>query len=126
MKSKKYLTHEQFAIHRKTLRDTARTDSWLTKNGLNAEAVSTVCSEVLVAKKKLHELLKQHAKLLTAEQQKLVKNFENRLNNTKKCKKLKPSFAYPILNLCTKIYRQAHRNELIARQKIQALRNKQQ
>ena len=126
MKNNKHITHAQFAINNKTLRDTARTDSWLKQNGLNAEAVATVCSEVLIAQKKAHELLKHHAKLLSPEQLKLLKAFEDRLSNKKKRKKLKPSSAYPILNLCTKITRQAYRNEMISRQKIQALRNKQQ
>jgi hypothetical protein len=126
MKHKKQLTHSQFAINNKTLRDTARTDSWLKQNGLNVDAVATVCGEVLIAQKKAHELLKHHAKLLTPEQLKLLKTFEDRLSNKKKRKKMKPSSAYPILNLCTKIARQAYRNEMLAQQKIQALRQKQQ
>ena len=124
MKNKKHLTHEEFDIHRKSLRDTALTDWWLKKNGLNAEAVATVCGEVLMAQQKVNELLKHHANLLNPTQLKLLNTFKDRLSDKKKRKKLKPSSAYPILNLCTKIHRLAHKNEIQARQKIQALRNK--
>jgi hypothetical protein len=125
MKNNKHITHAQFAINKKSLRDAARTDSWLKQNGLNADALATVCSVVLIAQKKAHDLIKHHAKLLSPEQLKLLKVFKDKLSNKKNRKKLKPSSAYPILNLCTKITRQAYRNEIIAKQKIQALRNKE-
>lgn len=126
MKHTKYITHEQYAINNKALRDTARTDSWLKQNGLNVDAVATVCGEVLIAQKKAHEILTQHAKLLSPEQKQLLTAFEEKLSDKKKRKKLRPSSAYPILNLCLKITRQAYRNEMLAKQKIQALRQKQQ
>ncbi len=125
MKHKKKLTHAQFAIGNKALRDTARTDSWLKQNGLNAAVFTEVCSEVLIAQKKVHELLKLYPKLFSPEQLEQLKKFEERLSNKKKRKKIKPTSAYPILNICTKISRQAYRNEMLAKQKIQQLRNKQ-
>lgn len=124
MKNKKHLTHEEFDIQRKSLRDTALTDWWLKQNGLNVEAVATVCGEVLMAQQKANELIKHHAKLISPTQLKLLNTFKDRLSDKKRRMKLKPSSAYPILNLCTKIYRLAHKNEIQARQKIQALRNK--
>jgi hypothetical protein len=121
-KPKDILTPEQFRQQLKSKRDTGLTDWWLKQNGLSVNALTSVCIEVLQAQQKVNQLLKHHANLLAPEQLKLIENFNNRLNNKQRRKKLKPSSAFPILNLCTKINRLAHRNEMLARQKIQALR----
>jgi len=122
-KPKDILTPEQFRQQLQSKRETELTDWWLRLQGLNPNAFASVCIEVLQAQQKANELLKSYANLLTPEQLAHIKNFNDRLNDKRKRKKLKPSSAYPILNLCTKIYRQAHKNEMFARQKIQALRN---
>jgi sulfite reductase alpha subunit-like flavoprotein len=123
MNKTKSLTDEQFRIQLQGKRDVGLTDWWLKQNGLNPDAISTVCIEVLEAQRDLHELLKNHSGLLTPEQMKLVDNFKQRLKDKKKRKRLRPSSAYPIRNLCKKIKRLAYRHELEARKRIQTLRN---
>jgi sulfite reductase alpha subunit-like flavoprotein len=122
-KPKDLLSQQQYMQQLHAKRDTGLTDSWLKKNGLNPEAVGSVCIEVLQAQQKVHELIARHGSLLNPTQLQLIENFKHRLSDKQKRKKLKPSSAYPILNLCTKIYRLAHRNQMEARLKIQALRN---
>jgi hypothetical protein len=124
-KPKDILTPEQFRQQLQSKRDNGLTDWWLKTSGYNPNAFDKVCLEVVQAQQKANELLKAHANLLTPEQLALIEKFNDRLNDKRKRKKLKPSSAYPILNLCTKIYRQAHKNEMQARQSIQALRNNQ-
>ena len=122
-KPKDILTPEQFRLQLQSMRETELTNWWLKLKGFSPNTFDKVCIEVVQAQQKANELLKTHAKLLTPEQLALIKNFNDKLNDKRKRKKLKPSSAYPILNLCTKIYRQVHKNEMFARQKIQALRN---
>jgi hypothetical protein len=122
MNKKHALTPEQFQQQLQSKRDAGLTDWWLKKNGLNPDAIVDVCIEVLNAQRVAHAVLLRHKDLLSPAQLQLLKNFNHRLNDKKKRRKLKPSSAYPVLNLCTKINRQAHRIELETRQKIQALR----
>jgi hypothetical protein len=122
-KPKDILTPEQFRQQLQSKRETELTDWWLRLKGFNPNSFDKVCIEVLQAQQKANELLKTHGNLLTPEQLALINKFNDRLNDKRKRKKLKPSSAYPILNLCKKIYRQAHKNEMQARQRIQALRN---
>lgn len=121
-KSKDILTPEQFRQQLQSMRDNGLTDWWLKKSGYNPNSFDKVCIEVVQAQQKANELLKIHANLLTPEQLALIKKFNDRLNDKRKRKKLKPSSAYPILNLCTKIHRQAHKSKMQAKQRIQALR----
>ncbi len=122
MNKKNTLTPEQFQQQLKSKRDAGLTDWWLKKNGLNPDAIVDVCIEVLNAQRVAYAVLQRHKELLTPKQLQLLKNFNHRLNDKKKRRKFKPSSAYPVLNLCTQINRQAHRIELETRQKIQALR----
>ncbi len=121
-KPKDILTPEQFRQQLQHKRDNGLTDWWLKNSGYNPNSFDKVCIEVVQAQQKAHELLKAHANLLTPEQLALIKKFIDRLNDKRNRKKLKPSSAYPILNLCTKIYRQAHKSKMQAKQRIQALR----
>jgi hypothetical protein len=122
MNKKHALTPEQFQQQLQSKRDSGLTDWWLKQNGLNPDAIADVCIEVLNAQRVAHTVLYRHKDLLTPKQLQLLKNFNHRLNDKKQRRKLRPSSAYPVLNLCTKINRQAHRIELETRQKIQALR----
>ncbi len=122
MNKKHALTPEQFGQQLQSTRDTGLTDWWLKKNGLNPDAIADVCIEVLNAQRVAYSVLQRHKELLTPKQLQILNNFNHRLNDKKKRRKLRPSSAYPVLNLCTKINRQAHRIELETRQKIQALR----
>lgn len=123
MNKKNMLTTEQFQQQLQSQRDVGLTDWWLKMNGLNPDAITDVCIEVLDAQRLAHAVLQRHRNLLTPKQLQLLNDFKHKLNDKKKRQKLKPSSAYPVLNLCTKINRQAHRIELEVRQKIQALRN---
>jgi hypothetical protein len=121
----KRLTETQFAIYCRQKYDSKVADNLLRQNGLNANTFTTMAIEVVQAQLVAKELKKNYASLLTPQQLKLINKFIAKATDKKTCSKLKPSFAYPILNLATKIKRQAHKKELLNRETIQGLRYNQ-
>ncbi len=122
---KKRLTDKQFQINNSQKYDSKVTDNFLKECGLNATTFSKLPTELLQARLAVVELKNFYWHLLTKQQAKTINKFNSKLINKKKCHELNPFLAYPILNLATKIKRQAHQQELQARQKIKELRYNQ-
>ena len=122
---KKRLTDAQFQINNRQKYDSKVTDSLLKAKGLNPQTFSTIPLELAQARIVAVELLKNYFQLLTKQQIKALNKFKCKTADKKKCNQLNPTLAYPILNLATKIKRQAHKKELQARQIIQELRYNQ-
>jgi hypothetical protein len=122
MKYTKQLTHKQFDIHQRQQCDSNYTDWLLRHHGLNPNTFAKLDLKVVQAKIAAHELEKKYSKYLTEANIEKIKAFNRKVANPKKGHLLKSNAAYPILNMATKIKRQAYQAELITRQKIQALR----
>jgi hypothetical protein len=122
---KKRLTDAQYQINCRQKYDSRVTDNFLKGCGLNATTFSKLPTELLQARLAVLELKNFYWHLLTKQQAKTINKFNSKVINKKKCHLLNPSLAYPILNLATKIKRQAHQQELQAKQKIKELRYNQ-
>lgn len=122
---KKKLTQKQFEINYRQKYDSKITDNLLRQNGLNPQTFSIMAIEVVQARLVAKELKNNYSNLLTPRQIKLINKFNSKATNEKICNELKPAFAYPILNLATKIKRLAHKQEQNVRGKIQAQRYNQ-
>ena len=90
----------------KNFKDDALTADWLRDNGIAVNAFSTTHIKLLQAQQAAHTLLTQNAHLLTPAQTKQLKAFQQKMAHKKAREKLKPTAAYPILNISTKINRQ--------------------
>lgn len=123
MKYKKNkLTHKQFAINRQQQYESNITDRLLYQCGLNPNTFAKLDLKIVQAKIAAFELERFYFQYLSEIQIEQIRAFNRKVSNSKKFDWLRPNQAYPILNLATKIKRQAHKKELINRQKIQALR----
>jgi hypothetical protein len=122
---KKRLTDTQYQIYCRQKYDSKITDNLLKECGLNPQTFATMAIELVQAQFAIVELQKNYSTLLTEKHMEVIEKFNSKLALTKKCDRLKPTLAYPILNLTSKIKRQAHKQEKEARQKIQAQRYNQ-
>ncbi len=106
-KSKRDLmTHKQYEMNKRSRRDTVTTEVWMKENGFNAVTFGKTHIELLQAQKLAQILITNHASLLTQSQIQIIENFQQKMTSSKLRSKLKPSAAYPILNINTKINRQ--------------------
>lgn len=124
-KKKKRLTPKQFQINMLEKRDTIIANSLIKQNGLKPDTFTTLDLKVAQAKIAAHDLLQNYSEHLTKEQSKQINDFNKKVANPKIHSRLKPNAAYPILNMATKIKRQAHQKTILTRQTIQALRYNQ-
>jgi len=122
MKKANQITSKQFQINRIANYQTEFTNSWLRNNGINPRNFDTIDSIFIKAQQTAFDLVKNHSNLLTDAQLKKIKLFIQKIQGTSKNKQLKPNFAQSILNMGTKIKRQAHKQQQQARERIQALR----
>jgi hypothetical protein len=109
MNKKQYkdkLTQAQYQILRQNDKDTLTTDKWIKDTGLNVSVFNRLPVQVLKAQQVAHTLLTQNLKLLTTEQINTLRAFQRKVGNTKNHKSLKPTTAYPVLNINNKINRQ--------------------
>lgn len=125
MEYKKKPTFAQIQINSRQKYDSKITDNFLREQGLNPNTFAVMDIKIVQAKRVASELLKSYLKHLTKEQIRVLNKFNRKVANKKKCGQLKPAMAYPILNLAAKIKRQAHKGEVLGRQKIQANRYNQ-
>ena len=100
------LTQAQYQILRKNDKDTLTTEKWIKDTGLNVCVFNRLPVQVLKAQQVVDTLLTQNLNLLTTEQIKTLRSFQRKVGNTKNHKSLKPTTAYPILNISNKINRQ--------------------
>jgi len=100
------LSQAQYQILRKIDKDTLTTEKWIKDTGLNVCVFNRLPVQVLKAQQVAHTLLSQNLNLLTTEQIKTLRAFQRKVGNTKNHKSLKPTTAYPILNISNKINRQ--------------------
>jgi len=105
-KDKDKLSHAQFEILRKQGKDVRITEKWIKDTGLNVCVFNRLPVQVLKAQQVAHTLLTQNLNLLTTEQIKTLRAFQRKVGNTKNHKSLKPTTAYPVLNINNKINRQ--------------------
>ena len=122
---KKRLTDAQFKINNDQKYDSKVTDNFLRECGLNPQTFTSMAKELVQARLAALDLLKNYSNHLNKHQTKALNKFKGKTADKKKCNQLSPTLAYPILNLATKIKRQAHKQELQARQTIQKLRYNQ-
>lgn len=100
------LKHElQYQIRQQETVDTITTNEWIETLGLDAAAFSSTHVQLLQAQHKAHELLIYHSELLTAEQRVTLEDFQQLMRNKRARSKLKPTAAYPIFNIDSKINR---------------------
>ena len=105
-KDKDKLSHKQFQILRHQGKDTWTTEQWIKSTGLNVRAFNNLPVQLLQAQQAAHALLTHNLNLLTTEQVKTLRAFQRKVVNKKIRHKLKPTSAYPILNISNKINRQ--------------------
>ena len=105
-KDKDKLTQAQYLILRKEGKDTLTAEKWIKDTGLNVRAFNHLPVQLLQAQHTAHALLTHNHNLLTTEQIKTLRAFQRKVINKKIRHKLKPSSAYPILNISNKINRQ--------------------
>ena len=105
-KPKDVLTHKQFEILRQSHIDNYETNEWLWKEGFNESSFNNTHIKLLQAQQQAHALLKHHSNLLTTSQAATLRHFQHLMTNKKTRIKLKPTAAYPVLNISSKINRQ--------------------
>lgn len=105
-KPKDILTHKQFAINRRSDRETTSSTNWIRSIGLNSESFFTTNIKLLQAQQQAHTILKHHHDLLTLEQAATLQKFQHLMTHKNTRKKLKPSAAHQVFNINTKINRQ--------------------
>ena len=105
-KPKDILTHKQFAMNRRSDRETNSATNWIKSVGLNVSSFNQLPVQLLQAQQAAHALLTHNLNLLTTEQVKTLRAFQRKVVNKKIRHKLKPASAYPILNISNKINRQ--------------------
>jgi hypothetical protein len=105
-KNKNRLTQAQYQIQRKEGKDTLKAEKWIKDTGLNVCVFNRLPVQVLKAQQVALTLLTQNLHLLTTEQIKIIHAFQRKVSNTKNHTNLKPSTAFPILNINNKINRQ--------------------
>jgi len=105
-KPKDILTHKQFAINKRCDKETTKSNIWLAANGFKADSFFTTHIKLLHAQKQAHLLLTHHIDLLTPSQAETLRQFQHLMTHKNTRRKLKPSAAYPALNISTKINRQ--------------------
>ncbi len=105
-KQKDILTQAQYQILCKHEKDALTTEKWIKDTGLNVRAFNQLPVLLLQAQQAAHSLLTYNLNLLTTEQVKTLRTFQRKVVNKKIQHKLKPSSAYPILNINNKINRQ--------------------
>ena len=86
--------------------DTLQTDKWLSSNGFDVNTFSSTHIKLLQAQQQANLILNEHQHLLTQEQRRTLENFKTIMAHKRKREKLKPSAAFPILNIASKINRQ--------------------
>jgi len=116
-KPKDILTHKQFSINQRTNYQTWCTNNWLSENGFSANSFFTTDTKLLQAQQQAHTLLNYHPDLLTTEQATTLQQFQHLMTHKNTRIKLKPSAAYPIFNINTRINRQLFKQH---RQLVQA------
>jgi len=104
-KLKDRLTHKQQQILRKQEKDTLTAEKWIKDTGLNVCVFVKLPIQVQQAQQAAHALLTYNINLLTTEQVQTIRAFQRKVGNTKNHKSLKPSTAFPILNISNKINR---------------------
>lgn len=62
--------------------------------------------DLLRAQQQSHILLTQHLDLLTLEQERMLRHFQQQMDNKRTRNKLKPAAAYLVLNIASKVHRQ--------------------
>ena len=122
---KKRLTDAQFQINCRQKYDSKVTDNFLKENGLNPDTFAILAPELIKAQLTIKELEKDYSKFLSQAHIEAINKFNEKLSNSKKRKKAKPALAYQIFNMASKIKRQAHKEEILLRQKVQAIRYNQ-
>jgi hypothetical protein len=100
------LTQAQYQILRKNDKDTRTTEKWIKDTGLNVCVFNRLPVQILKAQQVAHTLLTLNLNLLTTEQIKTLRAFQRKVGNTKNHKNLKPTTAYPVLNINNIINRQ--------------------
>ena len=90
----------------KNFKDDALTADWLRDNGISANAFSTTHIKLLQAQQAAHIHLTQNAYLLTQSQRTTLEKFLKLMTHKNTRIKLKPTAAFPVLNISSKINRQ--------------------
>jgi hypothetical protein len=122
---KKRLTDAQFQINCRQKYDSKVTDNFLKENGLNPDTFAILAPELIKAQLTIKELEKDYSKFLSQAHIEAINKFNEKLSDSKKRRKAKPALAYQIFNMASKIKRQAHKEEILLRQKVQAIRYNQ-
>lgn len=115
---KKRLTDKQFQINNRQKFDTRVTDSLLIEHGLDIKTFATMPIELVRARIVAVDLLKNYSIFLTEDHIKALKQFNQKVTDKNKLNRINPTLSYPILNLGTKIKRQAHKQHAQTKQKI--------
>ena len=104
-KPKDILTHKQFQIARQSHIDTLEANEWLEQTGFNSNTFGTTHIRLLQAQQQAHALLTHHSNLLNHSQRTTLENFQQLMAHKRTRDRLKPTAAYPILNISSKINR---------------------
>ena len=89
------------------------TQNWIRENGMQVSTFNTTPVKLLQAQQQATNLLRNHANLLTKAQVQTLQNFQKRMTHKNTRTKLKPEYAYPILNIATKVKRIEHKQQAI-------------
>lgn len=100
------MTHRQYEIYKRTSNNTAESNDWLRKQGLDEQSFTDINIRLLEAQRQAHALLKEHRSLLSIDQVNVLEIFLQLVTRKRARNKLKPQVANPVLNISTKINRQ--------------------
>ncbi len=100
----------QYQVRRRETVDTASTNRWLRKQGIDASSLTTTPTLLLQAQQQAHAALKSFCQLLTTDERNRLKRFTQKMNNEQCRKKMAKESAYPILKITRKINRQLFKN----------------
>jgi hypothetical protein len=105
-KKENQLSSKQFQINRRCDNETISTNDWLASQGFNTGSFGTTHIKLLQAQQQATQLLKHHGNLLTNSQRNSLESFQHQMAHKNTRIKIKPSAAFPILNISSKINRQ--------------------
>lgn len=105
-KKENQLSSKQFQINRRCETETIHTNNWLASQGFDNESFGITHIQLLQAQQQAHALLTQHSNLLTQSQCTTLETFQHQMTHKNTRIKLKPTAAFLIFNISSKINRQ--------------------
>lgn len=99
----------QREINWRAERDTQRANAWLRSEGISAETLAQIDSELIKAQRVAHNCIKNHRELLTAKELDTLTRYLQSMQTRKNRRRIKSSRTHQVMNIGNRINRQLFR-----------------